>query len=573
MKSVLVSFKVMNLCLIFALTSLSTYALTPQKSSVLKPDLLWATAQSAYRNKQWFASREAAYELAAEPRVDSLAGKALLLYAAAHYREGQAQKALVALNNYLTLFPQGRYRAYAHLYRGLFLLRTGQTNEATEQLAKCIHTAPNKEILGLCESELKSLLSRIPPPSAYTSLLASLPSYSALSTTGSKSVSAPQVILLLPLSGPWADLGTSLLEGIQLGWEQRLSKKSREELSLRIIDDRGQPLYAVQTLAKILENEKVIAVLGPALSDVTLATALYMSSHYPQIPLLSPTATAQGLSSLGPSIFQTNVPTHLLGEGLGAYVARCLGFQQAMVMHSGNEYGLELERGFQLGLNKNNASILQTHVYTSGLEDYSIDFKTIRQALFPGLYLRQQQQSWVRPLLPTATEKNEWLTSKALEIPALFLAASNSHEAYVLASQSKYNRLKTRFLGSSAWQDNDFIRQYGPDIQGSLISAEYDYSDTSTLYRVFRDAYLQKFKKSPLKTATLGFDAAAFFAHAYNQGGSQNILEKFSQITELSGSRGRIQMNKNRYNEATVILEVKGRSLIRATCPQEKLAL
>lgn len=534
------------------------------------PDLLYKKATDAYKSKMWFNARDFCYKLTEVPRRDSLAGECLIIYAASHYREGSADKADAALANYHTLFPQGKYRAYAYLYQALFNIRKGTYSLAADQLLTCIQSAQTSVAMRLCEDNLSLLLQKkVLDPTVQNTIQSKLPQYSRLYQKKSgASTHKPVLAILVPLSGGYNEIGSHLVQGILYGLEKQLGPSPSWNFEAQILDTKGSPIYTVELLKKTFEENQVIAIIGPALSEVSLATALYITGNHPGVPMITPSATAFGISTLGPSIFQTNVPTKILGETLARYTSRCLNIHEVAILSPETDYGLDLENSFRNTFEKNGGNVMTAKHYVSGEEDYAPMFNQFRRELAQPLMLRNSGEPWVRRFAPSPRELSQILSDSVLELPAMFIAAPNAIEARTLLSQARYNKLRTRFLGSSGWQDHDVLRQYGQEMQGTIFSAEYSLSDSNTYYQSFKAGYTKRWGFSPNKVAALGYDAALFFAEGYRKNSSPaKLANALSEIRELPASRGMLVMNTDRYNQSSVVLEIKGRTPSVATCP------
>jgi len=112
----------------------------------------------------------------------------------------------------------------------------------------------------------------------------------------------PVILVLAPLSGVHSELGNYMVQGIML-YADSLANKA----IIRIVDDRGEPSMALRRMKLGLIQDSVIAVIGPLNSAGAATVAGWMSERTPHIPLITPTATEDGIAKMGRNIFQLNV--------------------------------------------------------------------------------------------------------------------------------------------------------------------------------------------------------------------------------------------------------------------------
>jgi branched-chain amino acid transport system substrate-binding protein len=95
-----------------------------------------------------------------------------------------------------------------------------------------------------------------------------------LGLAGLSSVRAQEPIkigVILPLTGPSAAIGQEDLKGIQLAIEEARGKIGGRPVELVIADDQNSPNVGLTEVRRLVENEKVSAVLGSLNSAVALA--------------------------------------------------------------------------------------------------------------------------------------------------------------------------------------------------------------------------------------------------------------------------------------------------------------
>jgi len=110
--------------------------------------------------------------------------------------------------------------------------------------------------------------------------------------------------VIAPLTGEIATYGVSTKQGIELATEEwnTAGGINNKKIKLHIVDNKGEPTETTIALNKLIDFDKVIAVLGPVISKCALAAAPIAQQK--KIPLLTPTATNAKVTEAGDYIFR-----------------------------------------------------------------------------------------------------------------------------------------------------------------------------------------------------------------------------------------------------------------------------
>jgi len=127
--------------------------------------------------------------------------------------------------------------------------------------------------------------------------------------------------VIIPQSGPLAEVGDFLYSGIELALEEINADGGIDGKPLKIIleDDQCVPKNAVSSLTKLIEVDNIKAVVGPFCSGPTLAAAPIANER--KVVLLSPGATSQDTTDAGDYIFRVSPSDAVEGPFLGRAIA------------------------------------------------------------------------------------------------------------------------------------------------------------------------------------------------------------------------------------------------------------
>lgn len=370
-----------------------------------------------------------------------------------------------------------------------------------------------------------------------------------------KEVPHKTILIMLPITGVYQDIGRVLSQGILLVLENYIAKEGGS-LNFKILDTEGNPIRALNKMRRKFQEENIIAIIGPAMSDVSIAISIELSSQNSNIPMITPTATTGGISALGPGIFQINVATHSLGEKISRYALECLNLFEFAILAPNTDYGLGLASSFENTVKKTGGKIIATEYYDPDAKDYSRHFKVIRHRKVNSELIKKWKVSIDQFHTIPKREKNSWYADSVLQIDGLFIAAGNSEDAYKLSSQSRYHKINSQILGSSGWYDEALLHRGMRDLKGVVFSLDFINDPDSENWKAFSESYHSRWGEKPNKVASLGYDASLFLVEGLSMTKRGRVIESLMKINKINGSRGEIIMNPvYGYNQSTTLME------------------
>ena len=150
-----------------------------------------------------------------------------------------------------------------------------------------------------------------------------------------------RVAVLLPFSGGMEEFGIEYARGIEI---------AVEELNYHVLpggktyvvdyfDTKGDTMSLLNTFFEIY-NAGYPVVIGPMTSTEALAIAKY--AEVLGVVLLSPGATSDDLTDFRDYVFRTVSSDRYLGLGLGKIVGGNEAFEDIMILHTDDSYGIGL---------------------------------------------------------------------------------------------------------------------------------------------------------------------------------------------------------------------------------------
>ncbi|MER5636602.1 branched-chain amino acid ABC transporter substrate-binding protein [Kitasatospora sp. NPDC002227] len=165
-----------------------------------------------------------------------------------------------------------------------------------------------------------------------------------------------------PLTGENAALGAHMENGVKLAIQQA-NAKGDLPFTLQYVpgDDTGSADQAPAAAQKIIDDDAVIATIGPAFSAPTKA----VGQLYSQANLLALTASASSpsLTTLGFTSFLRGIPNdNAQGGGMAVYYAKKLKAKKVFLVDDKTEYGVGLSAVAENDLKKAGVQVVRESV-------------------------------------------------------------------------------------------------------------------------------------------------------------------------------------------------------------------
>ncbi|MEM8605640.1 MAG: penicillin-binding protein activator [Myxococcota bacterium] len=292
---------------------------------------------------------------------------------------------------------------------------------------------------------------------------------------------------LLPLSGRGREVGRQLLQGMQLA---ALHEGGPEIL---VEDTEGNPTVATQAADRLVEDGRVVALLGPVGNRTTEAAA--QATHRSGVPLLtfsaSDTATA-----IGDQVFRALYSPR---EEVRALVrrARERGHSRFVILYPDHGYGRTMQRLFTEEVAAVGASTCPGVAYPPGTRSFVEAVKLLLEQGCDTILLADTGAQ-VASIAPTFAAEGAWSLAEGR------LPEGADREVHFL-------------LPSPSWSPT-LVPRAGRYLQGALIVVPfYDGSEAPTNLQ-FRESYQERYGRPPGTFAAYGYDAYRWVALTLRQG-------------------------------------------------------
>src|SRR5215831_19637222 len=216
-----------------------------------------------------------------------------------------------------------------------------------------------------------------------------------LSCTGAKSDSNSTEIVIGEfgsLTGTTATFGISTKNGIDMAVDEANKAGGVLGKQVRVIveDDQGKPEEAQTVVTKLINKDRVSAILGEVASSRTLAAAPVAQQN--GIPMITPSSTNPKVTQVGDYIFRVCFIDPFQGLVMAKFANNTLKVKNVAILRDiKNDYSVGLADVFIDNFKKMGGAIVADQSYSEGDTDFSAQLTSIKsrspQAVFmPGYY-------------------------------------------------------------------------------------------------------------------------------------------------------------------------------------------
>jgi branched-chain amino acid transport system substrate-binding protein len=317
---------------------------------------------------------------------------------------------------------------------------------------------------------------------------------------------------------------SEILEGIKFAVNE-FNKLRSDKIGLLIRDTKKD----VEEVKKIREEftslNSLVAVLGPIFSNEVRA-ALEEFDDY-NIPIISPTATDDGLTSLSRNFFQANPSFSSRGRVMAQYIFYVENKRTVSVLNSIEGYSPLLAANFTEEFERLGGKVLRRESFNNSTTNFS--------------------------------EPISRIYSDSLIIEGVYIPLSdNSVTPYILSELTKYN-MKIPLFGNQDWFTAKGF-ETAPEISNNLVfTSDYFIDFGSDEFQNFNSQFISLSRKDVNRNVLYGYDAAKFLLTAIrnSEPGRENLRAKMISGMTTNGLHNNISFDEKRVNKFLNIVRYK----------------
>jgi len=333
--------------------------------------------------------------------------------------------------------------------------------------------------------------------------------------------------VVAPISGEAATFGESTVNAAKLYFDQinAAGGVAGMKIVYFIEDDKGDPTEGANAYSKLIDQNKVSAIVGSVMSKVSLAGGPIAQNK--GIPMISSASTNPAVTLVGNYIFRACFIDPFQGSVAAKFAYNDLGKRTAAAIYdSGNDYTKGFAEVFRDEFTRMGGKITAFESYASGTSDFNAQLVKIK-----------------------ATN------------PDVIFIPNYYNDAGLIAKQAREMGIQSVLLGGDGWDSPDLFKIAGDAIEGGYFVNHFSKDSEIPAIQKFVADYRAKYNKDPDALAALAYEACMILVDSIKraQSADPKAIRDALEQTNLETLTGVIKFDQNRNPlKSAVILECRG---------------
>ena len=313
-----------------------------------------------------------------------------------------------------------------------------------------------------------------------------------------------------------------------------------KQIDLKIYDNRGDAVETTNAARKAIQNDGVVAFIGPDSSSGAIALDEVCDEY--GIPHITTTGTNYKVTqreedgSVRKYAFRICLSAPQLGDIMGGYAIDKLGYKKVAILYEiTSEYSLGITQNFTDAFETKGGEIVASEAYKTGDVDFRAQLSKIKEI---GDF-------------------------DALMIPA------NYKEVGLIAQQARSLGIEAPFLGVDAWMMQDLFEIAKDEVQGAVFPCAMDVNAESL--QEFKTAFQEKWDMDPDKGGTdayLAYDCFELIKYAIEKAGEADpdkIRDEMENAKDVPCLTSVISMDPETHNpiRTASIFQIQGTEFVK----------
>jgi branched-chain amino acid transport system substrate-binding protein len=290
------------------------------------------------------------------------------------------------------------------------------------------------------------------------------------------------------ITGQGAAYGEAITNGIKLARDE-VNAKGEVLIDLKVEDSTGKQEQALAAAQKLINSEKVVAIIGPTLSNEMMAAG--PEANASGVPIMGTSTTAKGIPQIGKFVFRNALPeSQAIPASVGQAVKK-YGIKKVALLY-GNDDAFT-KSGFD--------------TMKEVAEKLRLEIVTIQE-------FQKGQADYKAQLTKIASLKPDAVFCSALY-----------NEGGVILAQARKMGLKVPFVGGNGFNSPKVIEIAKEAAEGLIVATPWFGEKNDPKVKEFVAKYEKAFGKKPDQFAAQAYDAFHIMTNALKAAGTADRVK------------------------------------------------
>jgi branched-chain amino acid transport system substrate-binding protein len=327
------------------------------------------------------------------------------------------------------------------------------------------------------------------------------------------------------ITGQGAAYGEAITNGIKLARDE-VNAKGEVFVDLKVEDSSGKQEQALAAAQKLINSEKVVAIIGPTLSNEMFAAG--PEANASGVPIMGTSTTAKGIPQIGKFVFRNSMPESQAIPASVGHAVKKYNIKKVALLY-GNDDAFT-KSGFD--------------TMKEVAEKLKLNIVTIQE-------FQKGQADYKAQLTKIASLK-----------PDAVLCSALYNEGGVILAQARKMGLKVPFVGGNGFNSPKVIEIAKEAAEGLIVATPWFGDKDDPMVKAFVAKYEKAYGKKPDQFAAQAYDAFYIMTNALKEAGAADrakLRDSLAATRNFQGVVGKFSFDADRDVVMTPsVLIVKG---------------
>lgn len=329
------------------------------------------------------------------------------------------------------------------------------------------------------------------------------------------------------LTGSGAAYGEAQKAGLELALEElNEANKGKLKIDLKFEDSAGKKEGAINAVNKLINQDNVVAIIGPTLSSEMFAAAPVANDA--EVPVFGISTTAEGINDIGEYVFRNALPESIaVPTAMKAAVERDGIKKVALIYASNDDFSVNGYKVMKATAENMGLEVTGEATFSIGDVDFAAQLTKLNQG---------------KP--------------DALLISALY------KEGSMVVKKARELGYQGTILGGNGFNNPKVFEIAGDAAEGLIVATPFSPEKQDEKVQSFVKAFEAKYNKKPDQFAAQAYDSLYIMSQALLGAGKADreaLREQLAGLKDFTGVSGKLSFDENR-NPVGVAVVVEAKS-------------
>jgi branched-chain amino acid transport system substrate-binding protein len=338
---------------------------------------------------------------------------------------------------------------------------------------------------------------------------------SGAGTSASKGEQVAKIGYIGFMSGSGAAYGEAQKKGLELA-QAELNEANKGKLKIELIaeDSAGKKESAINAANKLINQDKVVAIIGPTLSGEMFAVGPIANEA--ETPIFGISNTAEGINDIGKYVFRNSLPESVAIPAAMDAAVKKHGIKKAAFIYAKNDdFSVSGFKTMKATAEKMGLQNLGEETFSNGDVDFSAQLTKI----------------------------------KATNPDALFVSALYK-EGSLVVKKAREIGLNVPIIGGNGFNNPQVVEIAGKTAEGLVVATPFSPDKKEENVQKFVKNFEAKYGKKPDQFAAQAYDGLYIIAQSLLKTGNANdrnaLRDELAKLKDFNGVSGKLSFDEKR---------------------------